>query len=78
MPDITFDIMKTFGIISEERGGWKKELTLVSWNARNPKYDIREWAPDHQKMGKGITLSPEEARTLLGLLKTALDEEDET
>jgi hypothetical protein len=74
MADITFDILKHFGVLSEERNGWKKELNLVSWNARNPKLDIRDWAPGHEKMGKGVTLSPEEARALRGLLDIALGE----
>jgi hypothetical protein len=76
MADITFDIVKNFGVISEERGGWKKELALVSWNGRTPKFDIRDWAPDHEKMGKGITLTRDEAEILMGLLKTALDGEE--
>ncbi|MDR3248893.1 MAG: hypothetical protein LBT39_08930 [Treponema sp.] len=74
MPDITFDIIKTYGLIAEERGGWRKELNLVSWNGRNPKFDIRDWSPDHEKMGKGITLSQEEAAILTDLLKQAMDQ----
>ena len=69
---IKFDILKHFGVISEEKGGWKKELNLVSWNGRPPKLDIRDWAPDHEKMGKGITLTPEEASRLVELLGEAL------
>ncbi|HOJ98430.1 MAG TPA: PC4/YdbC family ssDNA-binding protein [Termitinemataceae bacterium] len=72
MADITFEILKTFGVLSEERGGWKKELNLVSWNGRAPKLDIRDWAPDHEKMGKGITLTKEEAKKLIELLQGAL------
>jgi hypothetical protein len=74
MADISFDILKHFGILSEERTGWKKELNLVSWNGRKPKLDIREWAPGHEKMGKGVTLSDEEGRTLRELLDKALEE----
>jgi hypothetical protein len=77
MADITYDILKAFGVISEEKGGWKKELTLVSWNGRAPKFDIRDWAPGHEKMGKGITLTREEAETLVGLLTAALESEAE-
>ncbi|GHU83672.1 hypothetical protein FACS189468_8990 [Spirochaetia bacterium] len=73
MPDISFDILKNYGVLSEEKSGWKKELTLVSWNGRNPKFDLRDWAPDHEKMGKGITLTREEAEKLAELLKAALD-----
>jgi hypothetical protein len=75
MADITFDIVKHYGVLSEEKGGWKKEINLVSWNSRNPKIDIRDWAPGHEKMGKGITLSSEEARTLGELLDKALGED---
>ncbi|GHV63288.1 hypothetical protein AGMMS49587_12840 [Spirochaetia bacterium] len=73
MADITYDILKHYGVISEEKGGWKKEINLVSWNGRNPKIDIRDWAPGHEKMGKGITLSREEATILGELLVVALE-----
>jgi hypothetical protein len=72
MADITFDILKHFGVLSEERTGWKKEVNLVSWNGRNPKIDIREWAPGHEKMGKGVTLTREEAENLAEFLGIAL------
>ena len=42
---------------------------MVSWNGAAPKLDIRDWALNHEKMGKGITLSTEEARKLLDLLQ---------
>jgi hypothetical protein len=71
MADIAFDIVKHFGVISEEKGGWKKELNLVSWNGRTPKLDVRDWAPGHEKMGKGVTLSKDEAAKLAELLKAA-------
>ncbi|MDR0401310.1 MAG: hypothetical protein LBH51_10285 [Treponema sp.] len=74
MADISFDILKHLGILSEERSGWRKELNLVSWNGRTPKFDIRDWAPGHEKMGKGVTLTAEEARTLGELLEAALQE----
>jgi hypothetical protein len=74
MPDITFDILKAYGVLSEEKGGWKKELNLVSWNGRNPKLDIRDWSPDHSKMGKGLTFTREEAEILREMLNTALNE----
>lgn len=72
MPDIVFEITKHFGVLSEEKSGWKKELNLVSWNNRAPKLDIRDWSPDHEKMGKGVTLSKEEAQKLMELLQGAL------
>jgi hypothetical protein len=72
---ISYDIVKTYGVLSEEKSGWKKEINLVSWNSRPPKFDIREWAPGHEKMGKGVTLSREEAEKLAELLALALANE---
>ncbi|GHV81189.1 hypothetical protein AGMMS49944_29800 [Spirochaetia bacterium] len=74
MADITYDILKNYGVLSEEKNGWRKELSLVSWNGRNPKLDLRDWAPDHQKMGKGITLTHDEALKLQEFLTAALEE----
>ena len=72
MADINFDIVKHFGVLSTDKSGWKKELNMVSWNGRNPKFDLRDWAPGHEKMGKGITLSQEEAQKLAELLTQGL------
>jgi len=71
MAEIKFEVTKHIGILSEGSKGWRKELNLVSWNDREPKYDIRDWSPDREKMGKGITLSAEEARELRQLLSNA-------
>ena len=68
MSEIKFEIIKKLGVISESSKGWTKELNLVSWNDANPKYDIRDWAPGYVKMGRGITLTEEEARILAELL----------
>ena len=64
MVDIKFEIKEPLGVLSESAKGWTKELNLVSWNDRDPKYDIREWSPEHDKMGKGVTLSKEELKAL--------------
>lgn len=68
MADIKYDIVKELGVISQSAKGWTKELNLVSWNGGAPKYDIRDWAPEHEKMGKGVTLTKEEAQELYKLL----------
>ena len=66
--DIKFEIIKEIGVLSESAKGWRKELNLVSWNDAKPKFDIREWAPEHEKMGKGVTFTEEEMRKLKELL----------
>lgn len=64
MPDIKYEITEHIAVLSTSSRGWSKELNLVSWNDRPAKYDLREWAPDHSRMGKGITLSEEEVAQL--------------
>ncbi|MCC8026113.1 MAG: hypothetical protein LIP16_12560 [Clostridium sp.] len=70
MSDIKYEIIKEIGVLSENSKGWRKELNLISWNGGAAKYDIRDWAPEHEKMGKGTTLSAEELDNLKGLLGT--------
>jgi hypothetical protein len=68
MADIKFEIMEKIGVLSKAGSGWTKELNLISWNDREPKYDIRDWSGDGQKMGKGVTLSKDELLALKELL----------
>ncbi len=69
MAELKFEITKSIGVLGENAKGWTKELNLVSWNDREPKYDIREWSPEHDKMGKGVTLTEDEfleLKTIIG------------
>ncbi|EAG3911207.1 hypothetical protein B9K49_01755 [Listeria monocytogenes] len=68
MANIEYEIIEEIGVLSENARGWRKELNKVSWNGSPPKYDIRDWSEDHEKMGKGITLTDEEAEVLKKLL----------
>ncbi len=68
MSEIKFEIVKNIGVISESPKGWTKELNLISWNGRDPKYDIRDWDPEHKKMGKGVTLTEDELKKLKEVL----------
>ncbi|ACL75080.1 YdbC family protein [Ruminiclostridium cellulolyticum] len=73
MAEIKFKITENIGNLSESGRGWYKELNLVSWNDRDPKYDIRDWSPDHEKMGKGVTMTKEELIELKKLLNSMED-----
>lgn len=76
---LKYEIINEIGIISEGKSGWRKELTRVSWSGREPKYDLRDWAENHEKMGKGLTLTEEELRQLHKVLSEEiafLDSED--
>lgn len=68
MPEFKYEVVETYGSLSESSKGWKKEIKLISWNKKEAKYDIREWSPDGEKMGKGVTLSKEEVIKLRDLL----------
>lgn len=68
MAEIKFEITKNIGVLSDTPKGWTKELNMVSWNEYAPKYDIREWDPDHAKMSKGLTFNKEEIKKLRDLL----------
>ena len=68
MPEIKYEIVENLGVLSETDKGWQKELNLVSWNERPAKYDLRDWSPNHEKMGKGITLTNEEVAKLKEIL----------
>ena len=74
MADIKFKITKHIGAIGDGSKGWAKELNMVSWNDRPEKFDIREWSPDHEKMGKGVTLNADEAKALARLLSKEVGE----
>ena len=68
LAEFKYEIVDMIGVLSENAKGWTKELNLISWNEREPKYDIREWSPDHSKMGKGVTISADEIILLRDLL----------
>jgi len=69
MSDIKFELIEKIGVLSTSASGWTKELNLVSWNDQEPKYDLRDWSPDRQRRGKGVTLSKEELARLKELLE---------
>ena len=72
MPEFKYEIVKEIATLSSAANGWQRKLNLISWNDREPKYDIRDWAPDNSKMGKGSSLSTEEVI----MLKEILDDLD--
>lgn len=77
MAEIKYEIVQEICVLSESARGWTKELNLVSWNDREPKFDIREWAPEHSRMGKGVTLSKEEMLMILDTMANFDENADE-
>ena len=71
--ELKFDVFFDLGTLSESSNGWCKKLTRVIWNEDEPKYDIRAWDSELKKMGKGITLTEKELRTLKDLIDKELE-----
>lgn len=72
MAELKYEVVETLGVLSTDAKGWRKELNLVSWNEREPKYDLRNWNPEHTRMSKGITLTRDEIALLSELLQEEL------
>ena len=72
--NIQYEIIDRLGVLSTSKNGWTKEVNLIAWNGRDPKYDIREGSPDHEKMSKGLTFNIDEAKALRDMLQVSLKE----
>lgn len=70
--EFKYEILNNIGTLSEN-GSWKKELNRISWNGKEPKYDLRDWSENHEKMGKGITLSEDELRKLKKIIDAEIE-----
>ena len=76
---VDYEVVEDFGQIGEAKGGTMRSLCLISWNKRPAKLDLRAWHEQEDKSkkpGKGITLTDEEAKDLLGLLQKYFDREE--
>ncbi len=76
MSDIQYEIKKEIAVLSKSDSGYTKEINLISWNGKEPKYDIRSFSPNREKCGKGITLTKSEAAALLEALQKELNSRD--
>lgn len=74
MKDIQYEIVKEIAVLSTSDSGYTKEINLISWNGKEPKYDIRSFSPNREKCGKGVTLTETEVGKLLAALEKALSE----
>ena len=66
---LKYVIYKHIGNISNPNNGWAKELNYISWDDREPVYDIRTWNQDHSEYGKGVTITQSEMLRLRELIK---------
>ena len=66
--EIKSEIIKTIGILATNKSGWNREVNIVKWNDGKPKLDIRDWGPNHEMVGNGLSLNVEEVAVLKELL----------
>ena len=66
--EVEFKLIEQLGIIDRHKTGWNREVNIVAWNGKQPKFDIRDWDPDHERMSRGITLHEREAIKLTEIL----------
>jgi len=52
MREIQYEIVKEIAVLSTGDSGYTKEINLISWNGKEPKYDIRSFSPNREKCGK--------------------------
>lgn len=71
--ELKYEIINFIGVVAEQSSGWRKEFNRISWNGGIPKYDLRDWSPNHEKMGKGITLTEVELRSLKKIIDTEIE-----
>ena len=76
MKEIQYEIVKEIAVLSASDRGYTKEINLISWNGKEPKYDIRSFSPNREKCGKGITLNADEAAALLEALQKEVNSGD--
>ena len=76
MKGIQYEIVKEIAVLSASDKGYTKESNLISWNGKEPKYDVRSFSPKREKCGKGITLTADEAAALLKALQKELNSGD--
>lgn len=70
MADVNYEIVEHVATLGENpKTHWTKEINLIKWYGREEKYDIRDWAPDRERYGKGVTLSKEEFDNLVQFAK---------
>lgn len=50
MKEIQYEIVKEIAVLSKGDSGYTKEINLISWNGREPKYDIRSFSPNRENV----------------------------
>ena len=67
--DFEYEVVNSIGVLARYNSGWTKEINMVAWNGKDPKFDIRDWNPEHSQMSRGVTLYEDELKQLMGVME---------
>ena len=73
---INYNVLEECGVIATRKGGYELKLRYMSWNDREPVYDLRPWKINDEGeeiCGKGLTLSGEELESLGNLIASMME-----
>ena len=76
MKEIQYEIVKEIAVLSASDSGYTKEINLISWNGREPKYDIRSFSPSRDECGMGSTLNADGGAALCEANQTEVNSGD--
>lgn len=69
MSECKFEIKKEIAVLSEPDEAVQKKLCIVSWNDKEPVFDLRAWSSKTNRPYKGITLTESEIKALFEAIK---------
>ena len=61
MAEFKYEITERIAVLSTNASGWERQLNMISWNGKDPKYDIRDWRPRRQQDEQGHQHDPRRA-----------------
>ena len=76
--DFKYEVIEECGSLPARSNGDVVKIRYISWNGRDPKYDIRVWSTDddgNERCGKGVGLSGEELEGIYDLIGKLMEEE---
>lgn len=76
--DFKYEVIEECGSLPARPNGDVVKIRYISWNGREPKYDIRVWSTDddgNERCGKGVGLSGEELEGIYELIGKLMEED---
>lgn len=75
--DFKYEVIEECGSLPARSNGDVVKIRYISWNGRDPKYDIRVWSTDddgNERCGKGVGISGEELEGIYNIIGKLMEE----